>query len=90
MTYIQVSFSLKVGFFSGLKTWHSEHPQASRPAFLVDFSGVLQLKNTVPDLVGTQEMYILSFGKLVQPILTRTKMKSSPEALLGEFERILQ
>ena len=63
MTYIQVSFCSKVGFFSGLKMGHSDHPQTSRPAFLVNFSSVLQLKNTVLGLIGTQEMRILLFEK---------------------------
>ena len=44
MTYTQVSYTLKVGFFYELKTGRSDHPQTSRPAFLVDFSGVVQLK----------------------------------------------
>jgi len=85
MTYIQVSFSLKVDFFSGFKTGHSGHPQTSRPAILVDFSGVLQLKNTILGCIGTQEMSILSFKKWVLPVLMQMKMKSSPEALLREF-----
>ena len=38
---------MKVGFFSNLKMGRSNHPQTLRPAFLVDFSGILQLKNTV-------------------------------------------
>jgi len=63
MTYIQVSFTLKVGFFSGFKTGCSGHPQTSKPAFLVDLSGVLQLKNTVLGFIGTQEMRILLFKK---------------------------
>ena len=54
MTYMQVRFCSKVGFFSGLKTGSSNHPQTSRPAFLVNFSGVLQLKNTILGLTGTQ------------------------------------
>ena len=61
MTYIQVSFTLKVGFFSRFKTGRSGHPQTSRPAFLVDFSGILQLKNTALGLIGTQEVCISSF-----------------------------
>ena len=63
MTYILESLSLKVGFFSKLKIRLSDHPYTSRPAFLVDFSGVLQLKNIVPGLIGNQEMHISSFGK---------------------------
>ena len=58
MTYIQVSFCSKVGFFSGLKTGRSDHSQTLRAAFLVDFSAVLQLKNSVLGLIGTQEMCI--------------------------------
>jgi len=66
MTYIQVSFSLNVDFFSGLKRYEAAmHPHTSRPAFLVDFSGVLQLKNTILDFIGTQEMRISSFKKWV-------------------------
>ena len=63
MTYIQVSFSSKVGFFSGLKTGHSDHQQTSSPTFLVDFSGLPQLKNTILGLLGTQEMRISLFEK---------------------------
>ena len=63
MTYVHVSFSLKVGFFSGFKMGHSGHPQTLRPAFLVNFSGVLQLKNIILGFIGTQEMHILSFKK---------------------------
>ena len=63
MTYIQVSFGSKVGFFSKLKTGPSDHPQILRPAFLVDFSDVLQLKNTILGLIGTQEMCISLFEK---------------------------
>ena len=37
LTYI----SSKVGFFSRLKMGRSDHPQTLRPAFLVDFSGIL-------------------------------------------------
>ena len=65
MTYIQVQCSIKVGFFSGLKTGCSDHPQTSRPTFLVNFSGALQLKNIVLSLIGTQEMHILLFEKWV-------------------------
>ena len=82
---MQLSFSLKVGFFSGLKTGRSNHPQTLRPAFLVDFPGILQLKNSVLGLIGTQEMRISSFEKWAWPIFMQTKIKSSPEALLGEF-----
>jgi len=85
MTYIQVSFSSKVGFFSGLKMGHSYHPQTSRPAFLVNFSGILKLKNTILGLIDTQEMCISLFEKWAWPVLTQTKMESSPEAFLGEF-----
>ena len=65
MTYIQVSFCSKVGFFSRLKTRRSDHPQTLRLAFLVDFSGTLQLKNTVLGFIGTQEMRISLFEKWV-------------------------
>ena len=64
MTYVLVSFSLKVDFISGFG--RSGHPQTSRPVLLVDFSGILKLKNTVlgPKMritllkkVGTTHMY---------------------------------
>jgi len=42
-THTQVSSALKV-FLSQSKTWHSECPQTSRPAFLVEFSAVLKVK----------------------------------------------
>ena len=63
MTYVQLSFCLKMGFFSWFKMEHSGHPQTSRPAFLVDFLGILQLKNTILGLINTQEMCISSFKK---------------------------
>ena len=63
MTYMQVSFSVKVAFFSGFKMGRSDHPQTLRPAFLVDLSGILQLKKTVLNLIGTQEMRISLFKK---------------------------
>ena len=78
---------MKVGFFSKLKTGHSDHPQTLWPAFLVNFSGILQLKNTVLGLIGAHEMRISSFEKWACPVLTRTKMKSSPEALLENFRK---
>ena len=74
-----------VGFFSGLKTRRSDHPQTSRPASLVDFSGVLQLKNTVLGLIDTHEMQISLLEKLAWPVLMQMRIKNSPEALLGEF-----
>ena len=43
-TYAQVSSALKVGFFPESKTWNSDRSQTLRLAFLVNFSGVLQLK----------------------------------------------
>ena len=69
MTYIQVSFCSKVGFFSGLKTGRSDHPQTLRPAFLVNCSGILQLKNTALGLIGTQEMCISSLKSGHDPYL---------------------
>ena len=44
MTNIQVSLSLKVGFFSGLKMGCSDRPQTLKPAFQVNFSGIVLLK----------------------------------------------
>ena len=76
MIYIQVSFSLKVDFFSGFKTGHSGHPQTSRPTFLVDFSGILQLINTILSFIGTQEMHILSLKKVG---VTRTYANENEE-----------
>jgi len=87
---VQVSFCSKVGFFFNLKTGHSNHPQTSRLAFLADFSGILQLKNTVlgPHRhPGNAYLIVWKVG------VTRTyasKMKSRLEALLGDFERIIQ
>ena len=72
-------------FLSQSKTGRSDRTQTSKPAFLVDSSGILQPKNSVLGLMGLQGMRISSFGKWAWPILTRTKMKSSPEALLEEF-----
>ena len=83
-THTQVSSASKVDF-SQSKTGCSDCPQTSRPAFLVNYSGILQAKNSVLGLIGKQGMHILLFGKWTQPILTQTKMKSSPEALLEEF-----
>ena len=50
-------------FLSLSKTRHSDRPQTSKPAFLVDSSGILQLKNSLLDLMGLQGMRISLFGK---------------------------
>ena len=86
-TYTQVSSALKVGFFPQSCTQSSNRPHTSRPASLVNFSGILQLKNSVLGLIGIQGMGISSFGKWVWPVLMQTKMKSSPEASLEEFSK---
>ena len=78
-THAQVSSPSKACFFLNWKPGVSTIP---KPAFLVDFSGILQLKNSVLGLMGLQGMHISSFGKWVWPVLMRTKMKSSPKALL--------
>ena len=61
-THAQVSSPSKAFFLSRSKTGRSDHP-TSKPAFLVDFSCVLQPKNSVLGLMGLQEMRISSFGK---------------------------
>ena len=60
-THAQVSSASKMGFFPQSKTWCSNLPQTSRLAFLVDFSGILQPKNSMLGLIGSQEMLISSF-----------------------------
>ena len=45
-------------FFSELKSGHSDHPKILRPAFLVNFAGILWLKSTI----GIQEICILYEG----------------------------
>ena len=50
-------------FLSQSKTGRSDRPQTSKPAFLVDSSGVLQPKNSILGLMGIQGMRISSFGK---------------------------
>ena len=47
-------------FLSQSKTRRSDRPQTSKPAFLVDSSGILQPKISV---LGLLEMRISSFGK---------------------------
>ena len=42
----------KVGFFPYLKNRRSDRPQTSRLAFLVNYLGILQAKNSVLSLVG--------------------------------------
>jgi len=69
MTCIQVNFTSKVDIFSKLKIKHSDHPQTLGPAFLVDFSGVLQLKSTMLGLIGTQEMCTSLFESGWDPYL---------------------
>ena len=84
--YAQVSSALKVGFFPELKPGVViASSQTLRPAFLVNFSGILKLKTTVLHLVSIQGMRISLFGKWAWPTFTQTKMKSSLEALLEEF-----
>ena len=63
-TYTQVSSASKgVCVFFQSKIQHSNLPQISNPAFLVDFSGIPQPKNNVLGLIGTQEILILLFEK---------------------------
>jgi len=86
--YIQVctgKLSFEGMFLSQLKTRRSDHPQTSKPAFLVNFSCVLQPKNSLLGLMGLQGLRISSFRKWAWPVLTWTKMKSSTKALLEEF-----
>ena len=80
-THAQVSSPSKACFFPNQKP----DPQTSKPAFPDNFSGVIQPKNSVLGLMGLQGMHISSFGKWAWPVFTRTKMKSSPKALLEEF-----
>ena len=87
MTFHKCKLLLEGGFLSGLKMGRSSHSQTSKLAFLVDFSVVLQLKNTILGLIGTQEMRIFSFKKWVWPVLMQMKMKSTLEVLLGEFRK---
>ena len=85
-THAQVHETLLEGvFLSQSKTGRSDHPQTLKPAFLVNFSGTIQLKNSIVGLMGLQGMRISSFVKWAWPVLTWTKMKSSPKALLEEF-----
>ena len=51
-TYIQVSFCLKAGFFSGLKTRRNNSAQTLSQAFRPVFPAISQLKKTVVGLVG--------------------------------------
>jgi len=76
-----------VGFFSNSEMGRSDHPQALRQAFLVDFSGILQLKNTVLSLIGTQEMRNSSFEKWVWP---GTYASKNEEQTWGFVGRILK
>jgi len=46
-----------MGFFTESKTMFANSTQTSSPAFLADFSGALQLKNTKVGLTGSQEMH---------------------------------
>jgi len=67
------------------KTQCSNHPQ---PAFLVDFSGILQPKNSMLVLTGIQGMCIsIVYKKWTRPVHNQMEMKSSLEALLEEFSK---
>jgi len=57
--------SFKGVLLSQSKTGRSDYMQTSKPAFLVDFSGGLQPKNSEVGLMGPQGMRISSFGKWV-------------------------
>ena len=86
-THAQASSASKVCFFPyGKQGRRSDSPQTSKPAFLVDSSGVLQPKNSVLGLISLQGMhaYLVGWKVSVTGILTQTKMKSIPEALLEE------
>ena len=56
-------FSFKGVLLSQSKIGRSDYLQTSKPAFLVDFSGGLQPKNSELGLMGLQGMHISSFGK---------------------------
>ena len=78
---------MKVGFFSNLKMGRSNHPQTLRPAFLVDFSGILQLKNTVLGAhrhPGNVYLVIWKVG------MTHTYVSKNEEQTRGFVGRILK
>ena len=76
---VRVSSASKVGFFPISKTWCSNHSQTLRPAFLVDFSGILQLKNSIPGWlvqVKLQDAWLLEVsGSLTDVIDDKTTIK---------------
>lgn len=63
-----ITFALgsKVGFFFKSKSWCDSSPWL---AFLAEFSGILQLKNTEVHLSGSQKLHISSFRRWVWPIV---------------------
>ena len=56
--------SCTVGFFSRLKTKCGDLSQSSSLAFIVDFSGILQLKNSEFSLWGSQELWKIIIWKV--------------------------
>jgi len=71
-----------------ITTGCSDHPRTSKPAFQVDFSGILQLKNTVLGLIGTQEMHIYLVVWKVG--VTHTYANENEEQSWGFVGRILK
>ena len=68
-------------FLSQSKTGSSDHPQTSKPAFLVNFSGVLQAKNSALGLMGLQGMRISLFVKWAWP----SKNEEQPKGFAGRI-----
>ena len=66
------------------KTGHSDRPQTSKPAFLVDSSGVLQTKNSVLRPPGNAYLVIWKVG------VTRTYANKNEEQPVGFAGRILK
>ena len=69
-------------FFSESKFRCGDSLQTSSLVFLVNFSGILQLKNTKVGLSGSKEMCISLFKKWTWIMFTPTKMKCSAWCLV--------
>ena len=79
--------SVRRWFFSKPKSGCGDLPQTSSLAFIVGFSGVLQLKNTKGGLSGSQEMHISSLLKSGHDLYLREQKWRAP---LGFAGRILK
>ena len=75
-TLFHFLFPVFMNLYKNTKTWLNEHltegsdcPQTLSVALFVDYSGILQLKNSIVGLMGFEWPFCLSFAKARFPKL---------------------